>query len=490
VDHPVKISCLEDFLQRFGVPECHCRLEFAVRQFFANGGSNAVVVRVSGTSIHNRILLRGESNDLVLEARNPGPLEHLRASVDYDGIESSDQQADQRPHRFNLIVQRLRSSGSVWIDAQECYRNVSVDPANRDYLGYVLVQSDLVRLVGEPPACRPDPTIKPLTVRQAGYVEATAERVHSPPPTDYDLIGSAANGTGLSALEDIPDIGQICLLSGAEGESLGPVALLAADRFCRKHQSLLIVDPPARWMSVDDVLADQERSGYSSPNAVTWFPGVRLRNSQGSSVWTTVTGSVAAALNASDQLTGVRQLRDEEPVMLRSRVRLTAKLDQEDVRRLGRAGISGLIQRSPLHLQLLGNATQARYGSIAAEWNDLELRRRVLFIQRRIRFGTRWTFFVESSPELWREVTEQIEEFLEDLHDRSALVGDARSPAFYVRCDADTNAGLVGNIGSFAFVVGFSIRNPGEYLAFRFQFSGGDCRISELGWQTGFAQAS
>ena len=58
VDHAVKIDGPGDFLKNFGVPECHCRLEFSVRQFFANGGRNAVVVRVSGTSVCHRIRLR------------------------------------------------------------------------------------------------------------------------------------------------------------------------------------------------------------------------------------------------------------------------------------------------------------------------------------------------------------------------------------------------------------------------------------------------
>jgi hypothetical protein len=505
VDHAVYISAAKDFQRIFGLPECHCRMEFAVRQFFANGGSNAVIVRVTGTTERNRIQLPGSSGELVLEARNPGPLEYLRASVDYDGLEPGDLEcevsqsgddsaAEQTTgvgqQSFNLIVQRLRGAGSAWIDAQECYRNVSVDKGHRDYIGYVLVQSELVQLVGESPPNRPSPTIKPTTMRQAGYVDAVTPSGTSLPPGDYDLIGSATEGTGLNALAHTPDIGQICIISGAEGAALGPVAMLTADKFCRDHQALLIIDPPARWKSVDDVVQDQDRSGFSSPNAVTWYPPVRTRTNQGEGITTSIVGAVAAVLNADSNMAGVHQLHAEGPVMLRGGVRLTAQLNDHDLHRLARAGINGLVQRSALHLQLLGNATQARYGSIASEWTELDLRQQVLFILRRIRHGTRWTFFHSSTVEVWDEVEKQVGEFLTELHARSILAGEHAARSFFVKCDSDTNAGLEGCAGEVAFVVGFALRNSGEMLAFRLHRGGGQCRISELGWQSGFARAS
>ncbi len=484
VDHAVSIESLTEFQKIFGAPECHCRMEFAIQQFFTNGGTNAAVVRVSGTSKRNRIRLPGPSGELILEARNPGPLEHLRASVDYDGVEDTGEEF------FNLVIQRLRSLGSVWIDAQEYYRNVSIDPANRDYIGYVLGQSELVSVIGATSQIRPSATYRPASIREAGYIETLAECVDSPPPTDYDLVGSAALGTGFNALEQVPDIGQICLISGAESAPLGPVALLAADRFCRSHQALLIIDPPERWRAASDVLGDQERSGFASPNAVTWFPGVFLKSSHGEELQTTIVGAVAASLVAGDHLNGVQQLHEDGSLMLRSGTRLRTTVQEADIYRLGRAGINVLVQRSAFHYQLLGNTTRARYGSIAAQWNELDLRRQVLFILRRIRSGTRWIFFQSSEPATWQALNDQVVDFLTELHSRSILAGETAQSAFFVKCDADTNAGLENKKGELSFVVGFAVRRPGEYLAFRFQRSGGICKIVELGWQSGVARAS
>jgi hypothetical protein len=473
---------MPDFQKIFGVPDYHSRLEFAVQQFFANGGINAVIVRVSGTMMRSQINLPGPAGELVLEARNPGPLESLRASVDWDGVEDDES--------FNLIVQRLQAQGSVWIDAQEYYRAISVDPANRDYVGYVLSQSELVNLDGSCPDVRPNPTYKPETIREAAYIDSSSRCMDSPPPSDYDLIGSAALGTGLNALDEVPDIGQICLMSGAESAPLGPVAMLAADQFCRDRQALLIVDPPERWHSVDDVLRDQQRSGFASPNAVTWFPGAYVKNAMGEKLQTTIVGAIAASMVAGDQVNGVRQLHQEGPLMLRSGTRLRSDIDADDVRRLSRAGINSIYKRSALHYQLLGNVTQARYGSISGQWNELDLRRQVLFILRRLRAGTRWTLFQPSEPATWQALTEQLGEFLTELHARSILAGETARHAFFVKCDSDTNVGLEGKQGELAFVVGFALHRPGEYLAFRFHRVSGSCKISELGWQSGFARAS
>lgn len=483
VDRAIPVTSVEQFQKVFGAPDCHGRMEDAIRQFFSNGGSNAVVVRVCGSNLRARVRMPAADAELVLEARNPGPLEFLRASVDYDGIDTS------RDDAFNLIIQRLRAPGSAWIDEQEVFRTVSIDTASRDYIGYVLSTSELVTLHGDCPEQRPDETILACTAKQSGYVKSAARKLQHPAPTDYDLVGSAELGTGLSALEQFPDIGQVVMLSGSNSAPLGPIALLAADQFCRAHQALLVIDPPERWRSIEDVELDQQRSGFASPNAVTWFPGVHTRNLQHEKTYATAAGAVAASLVVGERRDGVLHMHAEDPVMLRGGVRPVLQLDEADVARLNRLGVNALTQRSALHLQLCGNVTQARYGSISAHWNELQFRRQVLFILRRIRNGTRWTFFAESEPATWQDIREQIESFLTELHARSVLAGENAEEAFFVKCDADTNIGLGGRAGDVAFVVGFALTSPGEYLAFRFRRSHDGCRIKELGWQTGLELA-
>ncbi len=483
VDHAVAISSSEEFDKRFGVPEYPCRMRFAIRQFFANGGRNAVVVRVSACSERNRIVLHGPAGDLVLEARNPGPLEFLRASVDYDSIPADETRS------FNIVIQRLRSEDSAWIDEQEYFRAVSTDPGSRDYIGKVLVQSELVRLHGVAPEERPALTIRPGSIKESGYVSAIAPRLNSPAPSDYDLVGSRESGTGFSALEPVADLAHVCLISGAADAAIGPVALFAADNFCRRHQALLIVDPPARWQSVDAAINDQRRSDFASPNTVTWYPCVQMKNATGENILASATGAVAAALAEVERTRGMRRLHDEPMTMPRGGLRPAAGIEADDSARLVRAGINLLVQRSALHLQLRGNVTEARHASLAGGFDELDMRARVLFVARRIRRGTRWIVALDSGPRVWQELQRQLDGFLLTLHRRGLLAGNGGSESWFFR--PDLAAGTAADPARLpGFVVGLALSEPGVYFGLRFQHSAAGCTVTELGWQSEQARAS
>jgi len=482
VDHPIYINSVEEFDKQFGVPKYHCRMAFAVRQFFSSGGRCAVVVRVSANSGHNRIVLHGDSGALTLEARNPGSLEFLRASVDYDSIPADETRC------FNIVIQRLRSEDSVWIDEQEYFRSVSTEPASRDYIGKVLTQSELVRLVGTLPEERPALTIRPGSVKESGYVSALVTHADSPPPSDYDLVGSVESGTGLAALAKVRNIAHLCLISGAEDAAVGPVAMLAADRFCRSNQVLLVIDPPARWEVTDDVIGDQRRSDFSSPNALTWFPCVKLSDAAGQWHMASATGAVAAALSEAERTRGMERLHDEPLTALRSGLRVDSEVQAEEVRRLLRAGVNTLVQRSALHLQLRGNVTEARHSNMVAGSDDLDLRAQVLSLARRIRLGTRWAAMHDPSPRVWREICEQLEDFLDRLVACGWLFGSSVNEAWFVKCDRDTHKDEQVENGNI-FVVGLALRKPGEFYVLRIQQAKSGCTIHELGWQLKLAEA-
>lgn len=470
----ISISSVEAFDKQFGVPDYHCRMGFAIRQFFANGGRNAVVVRVSACTERNRIVLRGETGNLVLQACNPGPLEFLRASVDYDSIPADETRS------FNIVIQRLRTENSVWIDEQEYFRGVNTDPNSRDYIGKVLVQSQLVRLQGIAPDERPELTIKPGSIKESGYVSAVATRFSCPVPSDYDLVGSRESGTGLSALERVNDVAHVCLISGAQDAAIGPVAMLAADNFCRRHQALLIVDPPARWKTVDDVVNDQRRSDFSSPNTVTWFPCVELKNASGDTLPASATGAVAAALTEAERTRGLQRVHEEAMTMPRNGLRPLAAVSAEDSCRLVRAGINTLIQRSALHLQLSGNATEARHASFAGGFGHLDMRARVLLIGRRIRIGTRWVVAHDGGTGVRAALQTQLEDFMRDLQRCGLLAGAGAGESWLLKPLGEASD----------FTVGVALCKPREYFGLRFQHYPDHCTVTELGWQSALALAS
>ena len=95
-------------------------LSYAVEQFFENGGRCAVIVRVVNGARPPTLTLPTATGKLILRGVGAGSREFLRASVDYDAIES------RETDRFNLVIQRVRTAGSEQIEDQEILRRLSI----------------------------------------------------------------------------------------------------------------------------------------------------------------------------------------------------------------------------------------------------------------------------------------------------------------------------------------------------------------------------
>ncbi|MFF4801798.1 phage tail sheath family protein [Streptomyces sp. NPDC001351] len=152
LNEPVRVTGFADFERRFGGLSAQSPLAYAVHQFFGNGGSVAVIVRVTkaGSGKAACVVLestegRSESRVLEVHAKEPGVWGNgLRVAVDYD---TPDCEAT-----FNLRVYDARG------DARESFTGLSMDAGSGTYAPTVVnAGSRLIRVeaVGEG---RPDPS--------------------------------------------------------------------------------------------------------------------------------------------------------------------------------------------------------------------------------------------------------------------------------------------------------------------------------------------
>lgn len=472
VNIPVAIRSHGEFLARFGVPGCLSRLEFLLAQYFENGGTLALVVRVCRTSHRKRIVLPGSDGELVLEALYPGPLEHLRAAVDYDGI------GEGEPERFNLVIHRCRSVAQPLVEEQEIHERVTVLPEGPDFIGDALAGSALVRLAGELPRRRPAPTDG-----GSRYVYGRSSWEGDNAPTDYDLIGSREDCTGLFALEQAPWVDFIHLVPGVSGADLGPVAVYAAERYCRERHAFLLLDPPAGCTRVADIVRRQRQRAFASPDAVTWFPQLEAVAPARPGEMLSAAGAIAGALCAAGP-----GAAGPLPLVLAG-MRPAVVLEESDVHRLTRLGVNALARPSPGRPELAGLVTMARFAGVAASWNALPERRTASFAVSSIVRHTRWACFEAPGEPLWREVREQVAEFLSALQARGLLAGTDAAHAFYVKCDVDTHGGRPAHGSPLVLVFGLALSRPGEFAAFRVTQTAFDSAVTELAWPPGLALA-
>jgi phage tail sheath protein FI len=475
VNRPVLLRSFADYERVFGGLWQPSTLSYAVEQYFESGGSTAVVVRVANGARPCTVTLPAQDQSLVLRALSPGTREFLRAAVDCDGI------GENEPLRFNLVVQRVRSIGSEFIEDQEIYRRLSVEPGSSRFVAAALLESQLVRVDGDVPSVRPDITVAPAGRGLAAYVNSNPDGDDGAALTDYDIIGSAAAGTGLFALNPVETINFVCIPPLAREVDVGPSTLLVANRYCRERRALLLVDPPLAWESPAAAIAGLRGWGFASDNAVMFFPRLlvldRLRGRFESFA---PCGAVAGMLARADEYRPVWASSASEVAALRPGMRPLCAVNDADRQRLAAWGINVVTSGRAAGGALPAARTLAGPGAGCPDWRDLGRRRLAFFIADSIERGTRWMLFESNGPALWARAASQLRGFFESLEAEGAF--DERGPddRWFVLCDERINREHERDRGVVNVAFGFAGTRPGQFHAFLVTHRAGGSRVRSL----------
>jgi len=458
VNRPLSVTSFAEFQHVFGGLWQPSTLSYAVEQFFENGGRKALIVRVVNGARPPTIALAAGSAALRLAGINPGSREYLRASVDYDGIVESEHD------RFNLVVQRVRVAGTELIEDQEIFRRVSVLPDSGRFVSHALLESRLVRVVPPVPAQRPDRSGGGPGGAAVGYTVCNPDGDDGGPLTDYDVIGSATEGTGLFALQGASGFNMLCIPPLTRERDVGMSTLLVAARFCRDRHAMLIVDPPSSWTCAREALDYLHTWPFRSDSAMMYFPRVqafdRLRGRM------ETFGSCAAAAGMIARTDAAcpmwRAAGDDDPI-LRPGLRPAVAVSDPDRLRLAHAGVNTLLAvRSSLRPGV-SPRTLAAGGCGVSDWKYLDARRLALFVATSIERGTRWLLLEHHGPETWERARKLAEEFLEDLAAEGAFAGRAPGDSHFVICDERINQPHTIASGQLNLLFGFATSKPGEF---------------------------
>jgi uncharacterized protein len=461
VNRPVLIKSFSEFQHVFGGLWQPSLLGYAVEQYFDNGGCEALIVRVVNGARSATLTLRAGSQQLKLQALRPGTREFLRASVDYDNI------APEAESLFNLTVQRVRAQGTGQVEDQEIFHRLSISPAADTYLPKGLTQSALIRVLGEVPTQRPDRTLDPASGLATAYATSNSDGDDGAPLTDYDLIGSPADRTGLFALFHAEYFNFLCIPPLSRDRDVGPSALLVAARYCKERRALLIVDPPGRWHTADDALAGLRDWNFSNENALMYFPRVLAHDKlRGHFESFAPCGAVAGMLARGDGASPVWVSAEHEETVLRPGYRPACLVSGDRRVKLAQLGVNTLQGiRSTTRLGVRARTLAA--GSAAnTDWQYLSARRLALFILNSIARGTRWVAEAKSPSEIAETVASQVRLFFEGLHEAGAFGSRRVEDAFFVICDRRVNAWDSGG-GEFHLVIGFAANRDHEFHCFR-----------------------
>src|SRR3954463_14188890 len=259
---PVTVNSFGDFERTFGGLWVGSTLGFAVRDFFLNGGSQAIVVCVyrAGANAPNAVL---DVNDLAIRAAWPGAWgDRLRVRIDHATRPLlAGEAADSL---FNLSVKDT-ATGQI-----EVFRNVSVTAGHPRRIDTVLEnESALIRVntaVATPiPATHPAAHANVIAGQDpfSDAVAANYTTISDPngaagsdglPLRRNEITDSSleAGKHGMFALLNADLFNLLCIPPhklSSDPDQTAPVDVEAqlideATAFCRTHRAFMVVDPP------------------------------------------------------------------------------------------------------------------------------------------------------------------------------------------------------------------------------------------------------
>ena len=418
---PVLVKSFGEFRRRFGDIWSRSSLGPSVRQFFEHGGLQLYVVRVANHARGALICLPASGSALVLRAVEPGSTEVVRAAVDYDGIDDDEY--------FNLTLQRIDPT-TGHVEDQEFFKRVSWQQDADNFVSDALLSSDLARVEQPHPTHRPEATTATGGTSGSSYVEPVQAGTDGTELSDYDLVGSRGERTGLFALDQVEDFDLLYLPPPGKGIDTGPAAILAAELYCRERRAMLVVDPRAEWTDAESTVRGLRELGYSSPNMIGYFPRMRERGSD--DIARPAGGAITGLLCKQDRTHGPWETLDQPGLGLQRRLVPDIDVDDEDVLLLQRAGLN-IISNGPAgRARVHGALTLGRGSGANRLFAQLPVRRFCLRIISAIAGAARWAVFEPGDRELARRVRAQVLAYFECLNEMGAFADDR----FFVDCDA------------------------------------------------------
>ncbi len=531
-DDSVTINSFADFERRFGGLGDDYPMSYAVRDFYLNGGTQAIIVRLFKASDTDDGTAHLTADDLKLVASSPGKWgENLRVTIDTAvapevktrlGLAASD-------ILFNLIIREDRPGGPI-----EQIRNLTLAESPRRVDRVLKSESSLARWDGDFPSELPKmPNVKAALEKQQSLAQAQenlvkAQKVSPPVQADIDAAKAAVTAAqtalataqsnlaaamkvtttsdsqplevedytegeneknGIFALEKADLFNLLCIPPDNETIDVPKLSDIyqAAMAYCVRRRAMLIVDPPAEWSANKDTAASAARDGLSAlnlsgtaaRNAAIYFPRVLEADSMrdGQIRAFVPSGMVAGVMARTDAQRGVWKAPAGLDAALNGIQGLEVNLTDAENGMLNPLGINCL-RSFPVNGKVVWGARTLRGADqLADEYKYIPIRRLALFLEESLYRGTQWVVFEPNDEPLWAQIRLNIGAFMHNLFRQGAFQGKTPRDAYFVQCDAETTTQNDRDLGIVNVVVGFAPLKPAEFVIISIQQMAGQIEV-------------
>jgi len=473
-DKATIINSFADYERIFGGLDVASTMSYAVRDFYLNGGSQAIVVRLSNGKAATFPDLQG----LKLEAKNPGVWgERLRVRITYNKKDNT---------LYNITI-RDTDSG-----AEERFMNVSSILASPRTPDKLLKTSNLVVVKGVPANnVRPtenkevltgDPFDDKAPEPDKRYTQAKDDAEEGNPLAEANYTGNVANKTGIHALRDTDLFNLLCIPPMTRTADVTDTAKSTALALCVERRAMLILDPPSDWTTVDAAfqgIPNFPLSGLDARNAAIFFPRLQQPDPKQDGLIDNFVpcGAVAGVFARTDTQRGVWKAPAGLDASLNGVPALQIPMTDAENGQLNPLGVNCLRSFGVAGRVIWGSRTLRGADQLADEWKYIPVRRTALFIEESLFRGTKWVVFEPNDEPLWAQIRLNVGAFMNNLFRQGAFQGSSPREAYFVKCDKETTTQNDINLGIVNIVVGFAPLKPAEFVIIKLQQMAGQIEV-------------
>ncbi|VVB71674.1 Uncharacterised protein [uncultured archaeon] len=484
VNEPVVINSYSDYERIFGGLWKDSSVSYAVQDFYINGGSQAVIVRLYSPSNSTHSKSKFDVKGLVLEAANEGSWgDALRARVDQDVSGDIAKSFGLDPKElFNLTV-RDTATGVT-----ETFHNVTGKDSPRRIDKILKNESSLVRVENSltPPFVVPGihainppsgKTVWDDDTTSAGVKDAERALDSQKLNNSNDFIASRTGKEGIYALEKTDLFNLLCIPPDSRDENLPDGVYANAMKYCAERRAMLIVDPPKEWASAQAVKLDElGLTGTESRNAAVYFPRIikadPLMNGQLDTF--APCGAVAGVISRTDVQRGVWKAPAGIDASIIGVQDLLVNLTDAENGMLNPLAVNCLRAFPIIGRVAWGARTLRGADLLADEYKYIPVRRLALYIEESLYRGLKWAVFEPNDEPLWAQIRLNAGAFMHNLFRQGAFQGTTPRKAYFVKCDNETTTQNDIDRGIVNIVVGFAPLKPAEFVILKIQQMAGE----------------
>jgi hypothetical protein len=483
-NEPTTINSWGDFERAFGGLHIDYPMSYAVRDFYINGGQQAIIVRLLKNAEASK------NDDLKLVAVSAGAWgDKMTYTVDSKGI--TDDVAARynvaKADLFNLTVYEEPAKGSV-----ERFLNVAVktDAGARRLDRVLEAESGLIRVqkkndgtpdlvATKPEDSKPEEDPADLKADSTKFKKFTGGKNSAALTSQTDIVGSKDQKTGMYALEKANLFNLLCIPPDTRDGDTQKEVYSDAMKYCFDRRAMLIVDPPAAWGKNKNTAAATARDGLSglgltgteARNAALYFPRVLqsdpLREGQADTF--ALCGIIAGVMARTDVNRGVWKAPAGLDATISGVQALQANLNDAENGMLNPLGINCLRFFPTAGRVVWGSRTLRGADQLADEYKYIPVRRLALYIEESLYRGTQWVVFEPNDEPLWAQIRLNVGAFMHNLFRQGAFQGSTPREAYFVKCDKETTTQNDINLGIVNIVVGFAPLKPAEFVIIKLQ---------------------